>query len=190
MEVGLDSGHLAAGQGACRYRLPLHTADISDVSRNRHVCRVTQQTCLLCDAADISAVSHDRHVCCAPRHSCLRCHTVDFFPPCPAADTFVLSHSRRVCGFLQLTCPLCCTAVMSAVWRSRRLICATHQTCQLWRAAGISAIWHSRIPSKLIHYLLPDFHEQPRWGQVWSNLKRGDPRLLRGCLQGHRNPME
>ena len=35
---------------------PGHTADMSAVSHARHVCCVTQQTCLLCDTASMSAV--------------------------------------------------------------------------------------------------------------------------------------
>ena len=44
---------------------------------SRHVCCVTQQTCLLCHTADMSAVSHGRHVCCATQQACLLSHTAD-----------------------------------------------------------------------------------------------------------------
>ena len=40
---------------------------------SRHVCYVTQQTCLLCVTADMSAVQHSRHVCCVTQQTCLLC---------------------------------------------------------------------------------------------------------------------
>ena len=58
----------ALNRGVTQQIYPLrHTEDVSAVvSRNRQVCCVTQQTCLLCHTADIpchmSAVSHSRHV--------------------------------------------------------------------------------------------------------------------------------
>ena len=44
---------------------------------SRHVCCVTQQTCLLSDTADMSAVRHSRHVCCGTQQICLLCNTMD-----------------------------------------------------------------------------------------------------------------
>ena len=61
------------GVGLC------HRADMSAVSHhNRHVCCVTQQTCLLNHTADKSAVSHSRHGCCVARQTCLPCRTGPF----------------------------------------------------------------------------------------------------------------
>ena len=75
-------------------------------SHGRHVCCVTQQTCLLCHTAEMSAVSHSRDVCCVTQQSCLLCH---------AADMSAASHSRHVCCVTQQTCLLCHTADMSEV---------------------------------------------------------------------------
>ena len=35
-------------------------------SHSRHLCRVTQPTCLLWATADMSAAAHSRHICCGP----------------------------------------------------------------------------------------------------------------------------
>ena len=85
---------------------------MSAVSHSRHVCCVSQQTCLLCHTADMSAVSHSRHVCCVTQQTCLLCHT---------ADMSAVSHSRHVCCVPQQTCLLCDTADMSAVSHSRHV---------------------------------------------------------------------
>ena len=82
-------------------------ADMSAVSGSRHVCCVTQQTCLLCATADMSAVSHSRHVCCVTQETCL---------PCQTADISTASHSRHVCCVTQQPCLPCDTADMSPVW--------------------------------------------------------------------------
>ena len=50
---------------------------MSAVSHSRHVCRLTQQTCLLCHTADISVASHSRHVCCVTSFTPLK--TSDYF---------------------------------------------------------------------------------------------------------------
>ena len=71
------------------------SADMSAVSHRRHVCCVTQQTCLLCHSADMSAVSHSRHVCCVTQQTCLLCHT---------ADMSAVSHSSHVCCVRKQTC--------------------------------------------------------------------------------------
>ena len=54
-----------------------HTADMSALSRSRHVCWVTQLTYLLCHAADVSAVSRSRHVCWVTQLTYLLCHAAD-----------------------------------------------------------------------------------------------------------------
>ena len=70
---------------------------ISAVSYSRHVCRVTQQTCLLRHTTDMSAGSHGRHVCCVTQQTCLPCHTSDMSAVC---------HSRHVCCVTQQICLL------------------------------------------------------------------------------------
>ena len=115
----IDTGcDLEAGQGqlmkACGQQLMLkllrrlcHAARMSAVWHSRHVCCLTQQTCLLCCAADISAVHHSRLVCCV------------------TADMSAVSHSRHVCIVTQQKCLLCHAADMSIVWDSRYACCVT-----------------------------------------------------------------
>ena len=55
-----------------------------------HVCCLTQQTCLLCQA--VSAAAHSRHVCCVTQQTCLLCHT---------ADVSAVPHRRHACGVTQ-----------------------------------------------------------------------------------------
>ena len=85
-----------------------HTADMSAVSRSKHLCCVKQQTCLPCHTADTSAVSHSRHV--------LPCHT---------ADTSAVSHSRHVCCVTLQTRVPCHTAGMVAVSHGRHVFWVT-----------------------------------------------------------------
>ena len=42
-----------------------------------YVCRVKQQTCLLCHTANMFALSHSKYVCCVTQQTRLRCHTSD-----------------------------------------------------------------------------------------------------------------
>ena len=78
----------------------------SAVSHSRHVCCVTQQTCLPRDTADMSAVPHSRHVfCCVTQQTCLPCRTEDMSP---------VSFSRLVCCATQQTMP--------AAWQSRHCL--------------------------------------------------------------------
>ena len=42
---------------------------------NKHVCFVAQRTSLLRTTADMSAVSQSTYVCCVAQQTCLRCHT-------------------------------------------------------------------------------------------------------------------
>ena len=80
----------------------MSAAEEADMS----VCRVTQQTCLLCDTqtcllchtTDVSVVSGGRHVCCVIQQTCLLRHT---------ADTSAVSHSRHGCCVTRQTCLPC-----------------------------------------------------------------------------------
>ena len=72
---------------------------------SRHVCCVTQQTCLLCDTADMSTVWQSSHVCCVTQKTCLLCHT---------EDTTAVWHSLHVCCVTRQTCLLWDTA--DCVW--------------------------------------------------------------------------
>ena len=65
------------------------TADMSDVSRNRHGGCATHQTCLLCDADDMSAVAYSNHVCCVAKQT---------------ANMSAVPRSRHVCWLTQQTC--------------------------------------------------------------------------------------
>ena len=96
-------GFCVAGGEACP--TPLATQNNRFASgcwggaHSRHVCCLTQQTCLLRHTADVSAVSHGRHVCCVTQPTCLLSHT---------------SNSRHVYCAAQQT--------MLAVWRSRHCL--------------------------------------------------------------------
>ena len=85
-----------------------HTAPCS-----RHVCAVTQLTCLLCDTANLSAMPQSRQVCCATQWTCLLCDT---------ANTSAVSHSRHLCCVTQHTSLLSHTANMFAVSDSISLV--------------------------------------------------------------------
>ena len=69
---------------------------MSAVWHSRHVCCVTQRTCLLCDTVNESAVTHrrhdcyvtSRHVCCAAQQTC---------PLSPTADICAVSEEHRSC---------------------------------------------------------------------------------------------
>ena len=55
------------------------------VSHSRHVCCVTQQTCLLCDTANIGCVTQQtcllcRTVCCVTQQTCLLSHLDSLAP--------------------------------------------------------------------------------------------------------------
>ena len=119
---------------------------ISAVSHSRHVCYVTQQTCLqwpiclLRHTADMSAVSPSRHVCCVTQHTCLLCHTL----LCHTAGMSAVTHSRHLCCVTLWTCLLCHTADMSAVLGSRHVCCVTQQTSLPCDAADMSAVSPSR----------------------------------------------
>ena len=58
---------------------------MSAVGHGTHGCRVTQQTCLLCDTEDMAAVWLGGHVCCVTQQICLLIH---------AADMSAVKHSR------------------------------------------------------------------------------------------------
>ena len=105
------------------------------VSQRRHVCCMTQQTCLLCDTADVSVVRRNRHVCCVTHQTCLLCVT---------GDMSTVSCSRHVCCVTQQTCLLCHPADVSAVSHSRHFCRVTQQTCLLCHTADMSAMAHSR----------------------------------------------
>ena len=82
-------GGLAADMSAVshsRQCLLLRTANMFVVPHSRHVCGVTQLTCL--PAANVSAASRSRHVCCVPPQTRLLFHTVGIV---------AVSHSRLVC---------------------------------------------------------------------------------------------
>ena len=49
----------------------------SAVTHSRHVCAVTQHTCLLRQTADMSAVSTSRHVCCVTQQTSLLSDTAN-----------------------------------------------------------------------------------------------------------------
>ena len=59
---------------------------MSAVWHSKHVCCLTQQTCLLWDTADMVAGRHSRYVCCVTNQTCLLCDT---------ADMSAMSHSRN-----------------------------------------------------------------------------------------------
>ena len=61
--------------------------NVSTASLCRHVCSITQQTCLLCDTADMS-VSHNTPVCCLTQLTCLLPRT---------AEKSAAAYSRHVC---------------------------------------------------------------------------------------------
>ena len=68
------------------------TTDMSAMSHSRHVCCVTQHTCVLC-----------RHVCCVTQQTCLLCHK---------PHVSAVARSRHFCCVTQQTCH---TADISAV---------------------------------------------------------------------------
>ena len=81
------------------------TTDMSVVGHIRHVCCVTLQTCLLCEAAG--------HVCCVTRQTYLLCDTGNTSGMCDAVSA--AWHSRHVCCATQQTWLLSHTADMHAV---------------------------------------------------------------------------
>ena len=81
----------------------------------RHVCSVTQQTCLLCHT-DMSAASHSRQAGCVTQQTCRLCHT---------AGMSVVSHSRHICCVARgMECQSSfhnCSAMESVVSRNKKL---------------------------------------------------------------------
>ena len=104
-------GQLRRGHGGLAPLPPRRKTMVWCRKQEGHVCRVTQQTCLLCHTEDMYAESQSRHVCCITQQTCPLFH---------AADNF--------CSVTQQTCLLCHTATMSAVSHDRL---ATQQTCLL-----------------------------------------------------------
>ena len=100
-----------------RHVLLCHKLDVSAVSQSRHVCCVTQHTCLLCRTAVMSAPSHSGCACCV------------------AQQTSAVS-LRHFCCFAQQTCLLCCTTNLSAVSHRRHVCCITRQTCLPFHTAA------------------------------------------------------
>ena len=111
---------------------------MSAVSYSRHICCVTQQTCLLYHTADMSAASHSRHVCCVTQQTC------------PA-----VSHSRHVCCVAQQTCLLRHTADMSAVSHSRHACCVTNMTRLLFHTQQTLSGTKGRILDKATNEKVP-----------------------------------
>ena len=80
---------------------------MSAVWQSRHVCCVTQQTCLLCRRA--------RHVCCVAEQAC---------PLCDTSDMSAVSQSRHVCyDHIYGSFPLCFFTLTSPC-RFQQVLCA------------------------------------------------------------------
>ena len=132
-----------------------YMADMSAVSHSRHVCCVTQQTCLRRHTADMSAVSHSRHVCWVTQQTCLLCHT---------ANMSAMSHSRHVCCVTQQICLLCRTTDMPAVSHSRHVgnrVAGPLQTTSLVRASHPQSLQDMHCFPKL-HCHIPKSDRRPQ----------------------------